>query len=122
MKNLPLELLATNKSGSAIYYDPSNSHAATHFKDAPHLKDLVKEILLEIDLNDQESVGHIDMGRVVGTTDVVKTDDTDEIIYALRKNRENDGHVPFVKSKEGNPLPVCSAAHNSKTKSLIRAI
>lgn len=108
MKNHLLELLATNNTGSTIYYDSVNSHAATHFKDAPELKDLVKGILMELELHNQEFVGHIDMKQVVGTMDVVETDDTDEIIYAIRENRGNDGLVPFTKSRKGNPCQYVS--------------
>lgn len=45
------------------------------------------------------------MGRVVGTCDVVMVDDSDEIVYAVRKNREDDGPVPFVKNRQGDPCP-----------------
>lgn len=37
--------------------------------------------------------------------DVVAVDETDELVYAIRTNRESDGLVPFEKSRKGNPCP-----------------
>jgi len=98
-----LEPIATSKNGKKITYDPVNSHVATHLEDTPQLKDLIVEACSGLDLSGQEIAQHFDMGRVVGTCDVVKISEHDEIVYGLRKNREDDGLVPFVKNRQGDP-------------------
>lgn len=97
------EQIATSKNGIEVTYDPVNSHAATHFEDTPGLKQLVREVIGGLELTGQEIAQHYDMGRVVGACDVVDVDNTDEVVYGVRKNRENDGLVPFVKNRKGDP-------------------
>lgn len=96
-----LSLLCKTKDNSGVYYDPIGSHAATHFKDAPKLKWLVVELLQNLETGGREVAKHFDMGRPVGIMDVVRVDDTDELVYAVRTNRESDGLVSFVKSRKG---------------------
>jgi len=95
--------LCKSRNGVNVTYDPIYSHASTHFHDTPQLKSLVTEVVGKMDLNGQEIATHVDMERVVGTCDVVAVDNTDEIIYAIRKNRENDGLVPFTKTRKPQP-------------------
>ncbi len=97
------ELLCLSKNGLRIVYDPVNSHAATHLEDTPQLKDLLTEAIGNMELDGQEIKTHVDMGRTVGTCDVVEVDDSDEIVYAMRKNREDDGLVPFTKTRVAEP-------------------
>lgn len=99
------EHIGRSKNGVEVVYDPVHSHAETHFEDTPQLKGLVAEVVASMDLKVQEVATHIDMGRVVGTCDVVDVDETDEIVYALRKNRDDDGLVPFTKTREAPPCP-----------------
>lgn len=61
------------------------------------------EVLQHMDLEEDTITTHVDMGRVVGTCDVVKVDAGDEIVYGKRKNRDQDGLVPFTKSRSGDP-------------------
>ncbi len=98
-----LEHLATSKNDVQVIYDPEHSHAATHLEDTPGLKRLVQEVVGNLELTGQEIARHFDMGRVVGTCDVVDVDDSDEVVYGIRKNREDDGPVPFVKNRDGDP-------------------
>lgn len=98
------EQIGWSKNGVAVVYDPRYSHAATHFEDTPPLKDLVAEIISAMDLHGQRVATVIDMGRVVGTTDVVAVDASDTIVYAKRKNRDTDGLVPFTKTRGAEPL------------------
>lgn len=100
-----LSLLCKTKDNFEVYYDPISSHAATHFNDAPNLKELVIELLEGLETGGKEIARHFDMGKPIGTMDVVRVDDTDELVYATRMNRESDGLVPFVKSRKGNPCP-----------------
>jgi hypothetical protein len=95
--------LCKSKNGINITYDPVHSHAATHLEDTPQLKSLVVEVVGSMELTGQEIARHTDMERVVGTCDVVAVDATDDIIYAIRKNRDSDGRVPFTKTREGQP-------------------
>ena len=97
--------LCKSKNGVTVTYDPINSHAATHLEDTPQLKDLVTEVVSSIDLNGQEVAQHFDLGRVVGVCDVVMVDDSDEVVYGVRKNRDDDGLVPFTKIRRGDPCP-----------------
>lgn len=97
------ELIAKSKNGVGVTYDPVGSHAATHFDDTPNLKELVAEVIGNLDLDGQEFASYVDMERIVGTCDVVKVDKADEIVYGQRKNRAEDGLVPFTKSRPAEP-------------------
>ena len=101
---MPIQkLIARSKNGVSVMYDPIGSHAATHLEDTPPLKALVAEIIEGLNLEGQEIARHFNMGRIVGTRDVVKVDKSDEIVYGQRKNRANDGLVPFTKSRPAEP-------------------
>jgi hypothetical protein len=76
-----------------------------HIEDTPELASLVKEVVGTLALSGQELAQHFDLGRVVGTCDVVNVTDSDELVYGIRKNREDDGLVPFVKNRQGDPCP-----------------
>lgn len=102
------EFLCKSKNGVEVVYDPVHSHAATHLEDTSQLKDLVIEVLTSTDLKNDRVETYVDMGRIVGTSDVVDVDDTDEIVYALRKNRDEDGWVPFAKTRKAQPCPYVS--------------
>lgn len=97
------KLLCKSKNGVRVTYDPLHSHAATHLEDTPQLTSLVTEVVGSMDLTGQTVAQHIDMGRVVGTSDVVAVSETDEIVYGVRKNRDDDGLVPFTKTREPEP-------------------
>jgi|SRR5665213_2729465 len=99
------KLIATSRNGIHVTYDPVHSHAATHLEDTPQLKELVKEVMSNLDLNGQEVAQHYNMRRVVGTCDVVTVGHIDKVVYGIRKNRENDGLVPFVKNRRGDDCP-----------------
>lgn len=100
-----MKILCKSKNGVSVTYDPTGSHAATHLEDTPQLADLVTEVVSHMELTGQKVAHHVDMGRVVGTCDVVTVDDTDEIVYGVRKNRDEDGLVPFTKSRQAEPCP-----------------
>lgn len=100
-----MELVGLSKNGVEVRYDPVNSHAATHFEDTEQLKDLVKELIGTLELHGQEVATYYDMGRTVGTCDVVRVSEEDEIVYGMRKNRAEDGLVPFVKNRQGDGCP-----------------
>ncbi len=105
-----LKPLCTSKDDYVIYYDPDGSHASTHFADTPNLKELVIEVLESRDIASNELSFDLDMKRVIGTCDVVETDDSDEIIYAIRTKRFDQGLVPFVKTRKAQPSSYVSIA------------
>ena len=99
------QFLCKSKNGVVVTYDPVSSHAATHLEDTPQLANLVTELVGNMDLTGQKVAQHFDMGRIVGTSDVVAVDGTDEIVYGVRKNRDDDGLVPFTKTRQADPCP-----------------
>ncbi len=98
-----LEFLCQSKNGLDVVYDPVYSHAATHFEDTPQLKTLVIEVLTNMILKGEKIGTFVNLGRIVGTCDVVEVDDIDEIVYGVRKNRTEEGHVPFTKTRKAKP-------------------
>lgn len=58
-----LSLLCKTKDNFEVYYDPISSHAATHFNDAPNLKELVIELLEGLETGGKEIARHFDMGK-----------------------------------------------------------
>ncbi len=98
-----LEPICKSANSKSVMYNPVNSHTARHFKDAPRLKGLIEELLSQMVLKGDLIAKDVDMGRMIGNSDVVEIDESDEIIYAMRKSREDQGYVPFTKSR--NPQP-----------------
>lgn len=95
-----MQNLCKSKNGVSVVYDPVHSHTSTHLTDTPNLKDLVIEVIKELVLKGQEVAKHTDMKRVVGTCDLVVVDESDQVIYAIRKNRKDDGLVPFTTTRQ----------------------
>ena len=93
-------------TGRAFYYDPINSHAATHFNDAPRLKGIAVDVLSRRNVRTNPLEFDIDMKMSIGNKDVVDVDEYDEIVYAKRKNR--DEYVLFVKNRYPQPCPYVS--------------
>ena len=96
------KFLCKSHNGAVITYDPENPHLSTHLADTPDLKDLVIEAINKLNLDSNLFAGDVDMGRNVGSCDVIGVTDTDKIVYGIRKNRFDDGLVPFVKNREGD--------------------
>lgn len=88
-------------NGKQVYYDDANSHTATHFVDTPQLEKLLIEYLSQQSFTDVEVVQEHDAGKIIGKTDLVTTDETDEIVYARRINRET--FISFVKNRLPEP-------------------
>jgi len=102
------KFLCKSADGKRVVFDPINSHTATHFRDASNLQAITKELLSNMNLEGDLVAKDIDMGRVIGNSDVVKIDGSDEIIYAKRSNREDQGFVPFTKSRTSQPCSLIS--------------
>lgn len=90
--------LCETKNSIEIYYDPAHSHVATHLKDTPKLKKLLKELLANKSFTKKEIYKEYKIKPIKIFSDLVETDDDDEIIYAKRLNRE--GYTRFVKNRK----------------------
>jgi hypothetical protein len=102
------ELLCKSTNGKQIIFDPINSHTATHFHDAPNLRLIVTNLIMKLNLDEPLVAKAVDTGKIIGKSDVVEIDESDEVIYAMRKNREDQGYVPFTKSREATPSSLIS--------------
>ena len=102
------EFLCKSANDKKIVFDPINSHTATHFNDAPKLRSLAEELFSNITLEEDLIAKEFDMGRIIGDSDVVEIDGSDEIVYAMRKSREDQGYVPFTKSRPSQPSQIMS--------------
>lgn len=99
MKTLVLGSSADNKT---IILDYENTNIDYHLLETPNLIELVKEVLPSLVVgDDDQAVLERDMGRVVGTTNLVETTDDDEIVYAKRIGREK--YSRFVKNRQLAP-------------------
>jgi len=92
-------IIGTTKNGQKVYLDEKSTHAHTHFVDNPDLLGFVREALKQIDATDDEVFVDVDLGRPIGKTDLVETNDNDDIFYAKRLNR-GDIYTRFVKNRE----------------------
>lgn len=97
-----------------VVFDPIYSHTATHFDDAPTLRAITIEVLSKMLLEGSVVATDIDMGRIIGNSDVVETDETDDLVYAMRRNREDQGYVPFTKSRMPQPCSLISVHLTAK--------
>lgn len=89
--------IGTTKNHLRVSADLKSSHAATHLADTPHLLELVREALSLISPEDADVYTEVDLGRIIGTSDLVITTDTDDIFYAKRRNRTN--YTRFVRNR-----------------------
>ena len=102
------ELLSISANGESVVFDSVNSHVATHFKDSPTLRGITRDLLICMDLKGALTAKDVDMGKVIGNSDVVDVDNSDTIVYAMRKNRRDQGYVPFTKSRSPQPSSLIS--------------
>lgn len=100
------EFICSSKNGIRVVFDPVDSHTAIHFDDTPGLRELVMEVLEKTELKGHYVEFETDMGRIIGTSDGVKVDETDEIVYAKRLKR--DVYTPFTKSQQATPTTLVS--------------
>lgn len=80
--------LVTMANGANVYVDTKGSHAATHIKDNPELLNLVKVFLKNQSFHEENVAIEHDTGKIIGSMDLIDTDEKDEIVYAIRQNRE----------------------------------
>lgn len=92
------KLFAISQNGIHITYDPLHSHAATHFADSPQIRQWVKSILQKTVIVGDVMEFETDTKQELGSCDLVKTDDSDDIVFAIRKNR--DRPMRFTKTRQ----------------------
>ena len=94
-----IEQLGVTSDGREVFLDYADTNIAYHLLETPSLLNLVREALPSMKVsNEKQVVVEKDMGRVVGTTNLVGTDHGDEIVYAKRRGREK--YSRFVKNKQ----------------------
>ena len=98
--------LCRTKNNLDVYVDFTGSHAATHLADTPGLLELVKEALLTISPVEDNVYTEVDLGRIIGTSDLVETTENDDVFYAKRLNRTN--YTRFVRDRQPVPTSVIS--------------
>ncbi len=92
-----LKKFAVSKNGMKVLVDMESSHAITHFSKTPALVDVTKSLIQSLDLNNELIDMDHDIGYKIGLCDLVKTNNNDEIVYALRPNRKV--YSRFVKNR-----------------------
>ena len=102
--------LGKTKNGLDVSVDLIHSHAATHIKDTPQLMDILPEIMPTLAPRKDYEKYEVDTGRIVGTQDLVETVQGDDIVYAMRPNR--DVWTRFVKGRQ--PVPTRTVALHLK--------
>ena len=95
---MPKEYLGKTKNGFAVYLDTESSHALTHFANHSNLRGLVEKAIPTIDGVMEVVRVERDMGEIIGASDLVETNELDEIVYAKRPLRT--GYSRFVKNRE----------------------
>ncbi|HSW81410.1 MAG TPA: hypothetical protein VLG40_03360 [Candidatus Saccharimonas sp.] len=90
--------VGTSANYCEVYVDLEASRAATQLRENPGLLELIKEALPQIELVGPDVTKEHDFGKVIGFTDLVEVGDGDEIVYAVRENREV--YTKFAKDRE----------------------
>lgn len=97
--------LGSSADGEIVTIDYANTNIEYHILETPDLLNLVQEALPTIVLAGRAQViVERDLGRIIGTTNLVETTDEDEIVYAKRIGRS--AYSRFVKNRK--PLPSSS--------------
>lgn len=75
-------VIAHSTEGSEVYVNLISSSAGHYLSRQPYVISLVKEVLSSRSLTDARVTIEHDMGRVIGTTDIIETNEKDAIFYA----------------------------------------
>jgi hypothetical protein len=90
--------VGTTKNNCKVYMDLHSSHAARHIEETPSLIKYTQEALLKLSPRGNNVFVQVDLGRVIGTSDLIATDENDTIVYAKRLGRDN--YARFVLNKQ----------------------
>lgn len=102
MNDKRVEKLGISADGESVFLDSMNTNIDYHLLETPNLIDLVVEALPTISVRDEQQVViERHLGRIVGTTNLIETNDDDEIVYAKRIGR--DAYSRFAKNRK--PIP-----------------
>ena len=89
----------------AVFLTENSSHAITHLADTPELEKLIQEVMQSTSgLRAETEVIEVDLGRIVGESDLIETEEDDDIVYAKRKNRQT--YSRFCKNRTSVPSSV----------------
>jgi hypothetical protein len=91
------ELFGRTRNGTAVFIQPGQTHAATHFTDSPRLSALVKVALPRITATAKNVQTDYDFGKAIGDTDLLSTNANDVIVYAKRLHRKT--YARFAKHR-----------------------
>ena len=92
------ELFAVTKNGQAVWLDSDSTHAITHFTADPLLSQHIKTALGKLEAIESSIYTTIDFDAPIGYSDLVETNNMDEIVYAKRIGR--DIFTRFTKSRQ----------------------
>jgi hypothetical protein len=84
-------------TGYKVYLDPISSDAGKYLSHKPYVMGLIIEVLSETNLTDKTVKIEHEMGRHIGTTDIVETTDRDIIYYAKPVKKEH--YLRFAKNR-----------------------
>jgi hypothetical protein len=84
-----------------VYINMISSNAGHYLSRRPYVINLIKEALLNKPLNGDKICIEIDMGRAIGNTDIVSTEEKDTIYYA--KPLKINTYYRFAKNKYPHP-------------------
>ena len=102
MSDTRAKKLGISTDGESVFLDSMNTNIDYHLLETPNLIDLVVEALPSISVMDKRQVlVERDLGRIVGTTNLVETTNKDDIIYANRIGRKS--YSRFARSRD--PIP-----------------
>lgn len=90
--------IGQTSNGYKVYLDPLTSFVSTHINDTPNLLGLIKEASEKIIAAGNIIYVQIDLDRIIGVSDIVETDEADNIFYAKQLFRSN--YTRFVKNKQ----------------------
>lgn len=91
------ELLCKSKNDIDVFVDAETTNIGLHILEYPDLKDLITEVIPQVELQGTNIGIERDLGRTVGQTSCVLTTRDDEIVYA--KRLERDSFSRFVKNR-----------------------
>lgn len=75
--------IVQSPKGYEIYINLISSSAGHYLSRRPYVINLIKEVLIPLDLSGRARIAiEHNMGRVIGTTDIVETSEKDTIYYA----------------------------------------
>ena len=84
-------------TGYKVYLDPIGSDAGKYLSQRPYVMGLILEVLEKMTLGKESETIEHEMGRQIGTTDIVSTDEKDSIYFA--KQIKKTHYSRFAKNR-----------------------